>query len=149
MDAPCRIRDAAATDLDQFVAIERAVFPDPWSWQSFREALGDVALTAERNGVVVGYFMARMVGDEAEVLNVAVRPSERRRGIATDLMTEGHRRFLQAGVRVAYLEVRPSNVGAQEFYARFGYRMIARRQGYYRQPREDALVLARQFVPAA
>jgi ribosomal-protein-alanine N-acetyltransferase len=142
MDDPCHIRAATPADLDAVAAIEQRVFPDPWSRESFRRLLGGLALVAEGDDGVDGYLFALWVDDESEILNVAVRPEVRRRGIARRLMARALERLADAGVRHVFLEVRESNAAARAFYDRQGFRPVGRRRGYYRQPREDALVLA-------
>ncbi len=139
----CRLRAVTPADLPTIVAIERQVFADPWSLASFRPLLSGLALAAEQDEAVVAYLFARSVADEAEILNLAVRPSERRRGIARRLVETACTALAERGARTVYLEVRASNTGARAFYATLGFQEIARRQGYYRRPREDALVLAR------
>ena len=89
----------------------------------------------------IGYAIGWVAGDEAELADLAVARPERRRGIGAGLV----RAFAgEAGVRGArqlYLEVRDSNAEARRFYDRLGFRIVGRRAGYYRTPREDALVL--------
>jgi ribosomal-protein-alanine N-acetyltransferase len=144
MDVPCRVRDATAADVVAMVAIERAVFPDPWSEGSFRSSLGlGFTLAAERDGTLVAYLVARLAGDEGEILNLAVHPADRRSGIGAQLMAEAHARLTRAGAGTVYLEVRASNGAAQAFYASLGYRQVGLRRDYYRRPREDAMVMAR------
>jgi ribosomal-protein-alanine N-acetyltransferase len=142
MDDPCRIRAATPADLDAVAAIEQQVFSDPWSRDSFGRLLGGLALVADGEQGVNGYLFALWVQEESEILNVAVRPEVRRRGIARCLMSEALERLAREGVRQVFLEVRESNAGAQAFYERLGFSLVGRRRQYYRQPREDALVLA-------
>lgn len=143
MDARCRIRAASSADLAAVAGIEAAVFPDPWSIAAFRAHLADCFLVAESDGGMVGYLVARVVGPEAEILNVAVAPTERRRGAARRLVSHVLARFDAAGVTSTFLEVRASNGAALALYAAAGFREVGRRRGYYRMPREDALVLLR------
>jgi ribosomal-protein-alanine N-acetyltransferase len=144
MDAGYRIREAGSGDLDAIVALEAAVFPNPWSLASFRRIL-DVAtmLVAERDGTIVGYVIVRAVADEGEVLNLAVAEGSRRAGIGTALLTAAIEQLLSRGVRNIYLEVRASALGAQTLYRRMGFEEVGRRFGYYIHPREDAVVFRR------
>jgi ribosomal-protein-alanine N-acetyltransferase len=93
--------------------------------------------------------VARTAGDEAEVLDVAVDPVARGRGIGRALLADALRGLGKGGARRAYLEVRESNTVALRLYESLGFRRVGRRRGYYRQPAEDALVLARDVPPDA
>lgn len=138
------IRSATAADVPALVAIERACFSDPWTPAGIEETVQyetSRAFVAEFRGATVGYVMARVSGEEAEILNLAVLPGYRRRGIARCLLAEALAAVATAGVREAYLEVRQSNQEALALYQAHGFRPVALRPGYYRNPLEDALVL--------
>ena len=156
MDARYRIRPARLTDAAELAAIERRCFTDPWSERSFREALSAVwtfGLVAEAldgvppgNGAsdhaaVTGYLIAREIGGTGEILNLAVAPESRRHGIARALLDDGLRALRRRQVGEVFLEVRESNLGAQTLYLTTGFRPVGERRGYYRNPKEDALVL--------
>ncbi|HEX9727483.1 MAG TPA: ribosomal protein S18-alanine N-acetyltransferase [Gemmatimonadales bacterium] len=143
MDDDCLIRPAIGADLDDVAAIEQEVFPDPWSRALLAEHLRDVFLVAVVRDAVVGFLIARAADDEAEVLNLAVRPDVRRRHAGTRLLETALGVLLGAGVRQVFLEVRPSNSAARLFYEGMGFTPVGRRRAYYRLPTEDALVLAR------
>jgi ribosomal-protein-alanine N-acetyltransferase len=144
MAVPCRIRTAREADVPAVAALERRIFSDPWSPESFRHILSDLAIVAESSGQVIGYFFARAAADLGEILNLAVDPDHRRQGIAEALLAEGCVRLRGCGVQTLFLEVRASNEGAQALYRKNGFDEVGRRQGYYRNPREDALVFARR-----
>lgn len=141
MDALCQVRPAAEHDLSGFVEIERQSFSDPWSRSSFLVLLNDCCWTAESDGQVVGYLIGRTVGDEAEVLNLAVRPESRRRGVATVLLGAAFDRFRIRGAENVYLEVRAANSDAQAFYRSMGFAEQGRRRGYYDDPPDDAVIM--------
>ena len=144
MDAPYRIRPAAPSDAGALVAIERQCFSDPWSEASFHDALTAAwtfVLVAEMARGVVGYLIARELAGSGEVLNLAVAPDARRRGIAGALLQAGIARLRQRQVEEILLEVRESNRSAQALYLGNGFRPVGQRSAYYRNPREDALVL--------
>jgi len=124
-------------------AIELASFSDPWSPRDFREALEGhtVFLVAAAGNRPVGYVIARAAADEGELLNVAVEPASRGRGIARALVRAALARLARAGVGTVYLEVRESNRPARLLYRGLGFREVGRRPGYYRRPREDAVLL--------
>ena len=99
------------------------------------------AFVAESDGERLGYVMARISGEEGEILNLAVLPKARRKGIARSLLDEALGSIAAAGVTEAYLEVRQSNGEAIALYQAQGFRPVGVRPDYYRDPREDALVL--------
>jgi ribosomal-protein-alanine N-acetyltransferase len=92
---------------------------------------------------MVGYLLARHVGGSGEILNLAVAPTVRRKGVGKALLAAGLRVF--DGLRVAeiFLEVRESNQSALALYLAEGFAVVGMRRGYYRSPLEDALVLRR------
>ena len=144
MDAPFRIRSAVPADAAVLVAIERRCFSDPWSENSFREALDSpwsFGLVAHSNKGVAGYLIAREVAGTGEVLNLAVSPDLRRHGIARRLLRAALTYFRRRKVDEVFLEVRESNRSAQALYLSSGFRPVGQRAAYYRNPKEDALVL--------
>jgi ribosomal-protein-alanine acetyltransferase len=150
MDATYRIRPATVADVPAIAAIERACFSDPWTAAGIAETVqfGTArALVAVDSGRVAGYVMARISGEEAEILNLAVLPDDRRRGLARQLLAAGLAALVESGVAEVYLEVRESNAGAIALYQRFGFRPAGLRSDYYRNPREDALVLRAALIP--
>jgi [ribosomal protein S18]-alanine N-acetyltransferase len=134
-----RAEDAAAASEILLDAREAA----SWSRQALLEFMplpGAVALLSERGGRPTGFVLGRLVADEAEVLNLAVREECRREGEGRALVEELLRRFAESGVSRVFLEVRESNRGAIGFYEGMGFRQSGRREDYYREPREAALV---------
>jgi ribosomal-protein-alanine N-acetyltransferase len=145
------LRRLEAGDLDTVEEIERASYPTPWSRSMFAAELrkpSALALGAYVDGgELVGYaFVSRYV-DAWHVMNVAVAPDFRRRGIATELL----RRLFEvtaADQRRGYtLEVRVSNVDAIRLYERLGFEARGIRRGYYTDNREDALIMWRESTP--
>jgi ribosomal-protein-alanine N-acetyltransferase len=144
MDAPYRVRAAVPSDAPALVAIERRAFSDPWSEASFREALTSswsFGLVADGARGIAGYLIGREVAGTGEVLNLAVSPDFRRRGIGGALLGAGLAAFRRRRVDEVFLEVRESNIEAQALYLGHGFRPVGQRSAYYRNPREDALVL--------
>lgn len=142
------LRHANSADLDAIVEIEATTFTDPWSRNAFALALdaGDTICMIAEDGcadrpALVGYSVLRRAGDEAELLNLAVSPSHRRRGIGGTLLTRALEDARQLGARAVFLEVRASNHVARVLYAGAGFEQAGRRQQYYRRPVEDALIL--------
>jgi [ribosomal protein S18]-alanine N-acetyltransferase len=144
MDAPYRIRPALPADAAPLVQIERRCFSDPWSEASFREALESqwtFGLVAQNNRRIAGYLIGREVAGTGEILNLAVSPDCRRRGVARTLLRAGLGALRKRHVEEVYLEVRESNRSAQALYLSCGFRPVGQRAAYYRNPKEDALVL--------
>ena len=138
-----------ADHLDQVAELERRCFSDPWSRRMLSEHLENecaatlVALGAD--GTVLGYAGLLVVLDEGYITNVAVAPEYRRQGIASELL-EVFRRFGE-GNRLAFLtlEVRASNAPARALYTRHGYAEVGCRKNYYDHPKEDAIIMTREF----
>ena len=144
MDAPFRIRPATPADSAALVAVERRCFSDPWSEVAFREALSSewtFGLVAQAARGPAGYLIGREAAGSGEILNLAVAPELRRRGVGGALLEEGLAAFRLRGATEVFLEVRESNLSAQALYLARGFRPVGQRAAYYRNPREDALVL--------
>ena len=147
------LRPAEEGDIAQVAAIEKNCFADPWTEDSFRRLLGGepaICLVAvfPPDPRVRGYIIGFSVDEDAEVLNVAVEPESRGKGLAGQMLDAVLIELARRGVANAYLEVRESNKAARALYGAKGFREIGRRQGYYRRPVEDALVLRRILEPA-
>jgi ribosomal-protein-alanine acetyltransferase len=152
MDAPYPIRSAVPADAASLVAIERRAFSDPWSEASFREALTSpwtFGLVAEGSRGVAGYLIGRDVAGTGEVLNLAVAPELRRRGVGGALLQAGLAALRRRRVDEVFLEVRESNHSAQALYLAYGFRPVGQRAAYYRNPKEDALVLRLELAQRA
>jgi ribosomal-protein-alanine N-acetyltransferase len=134
------------------VAIERRCFGDPWSEASFREALTSAwtfALVGQTSRGVGGYLVGREAAGTGEVLNLAVAPEFRRRGMGEALLQAGLATFRRGNVDEVFLEVRESNTSARALYERHGFRPVGQRSAYYRNPKEDALVLRLELTQQA
>src|SRR5438105_1731477 len=131
--------------LKGVMAIERQVYPRPWSPSLFLSEMSETHnrayLVARIGKDVVGYGGAICYGDEAHVTTIAVDPDLQRRKIGTRLMYELLGASIEMGARAVSLEVRMSNWGAQRMYGRFGFRPVGVRKGYYQETGEDALVM--------
>jgi [ribosomal protein S18]-alanine N-acetyltransferase len=95
-----------------------------------------------RSPEVAGFAAFHHVLDEAELRNMAVCSSYRRRGVGRALLDEAHRRLRELGVRQVYLEVRAGNAQAIQLYQAAGYRRESIRKDYYQGPDEDACVMS-------
>jgi len=139
-----KIRRLTYADLPQVIALERRAFPTPWSLAMFVLELSKssgVCLAALRDGELVGHLICSRYDTVWHVMNVAVDPSHRRRGIASALLAELVER-VGADAQIT-LEVRPSNGGAITLYERFGFLSAGRRRRYYQDNGEDAIVMWR------
>lgn len=144
-----RIVPMNADHLDEVAELERICFSTPWSRNMLAEEL-DNALSAflvalDDSGKVAGYAGLQVVLDEGYITNVAVRPECRRQGIAGKLL-QVFLDFAQ-GNRLAFLtlEVRASNYDAIALYGSRGFRSMGRRKNYYEHPREDAIIMTKEF----
>jgi ribosomal-protein-alanine N-acetyltransferase len=140
-------------EIDGVIAVEQASFTNPWTREMYLAELqhGERAhfLLAKDDGRIVAFVSYWYVVDELHINNLAVLPSHRRSGIASDLLTRLLAEGTRAGVRRLLLEVRQSNDAAQRLYARFGFVVGGVRKGYYTHPSEDALVLWRDQDPVS
>ena len=135
--------------VPQVAALEAVCFADPWSEESVAGELSNplsywlVAMDGDR---VAGYVGSQTVLGEADVMNVAVDPAYRGRGIGRMLM-DGLQNALKAqSVYSLTLEVRPSNTPAVTLYESLGYVQVGRRPNYYHKPKEDALILRKEWT---
>lgn len=120
-----------------------------WPEESFQESLnwpGVVAFVSEVDGKVTGLILGRRVADEAEILNLAVTPSARRRGEGGELLGAALNEFRLRGVRRVFLEVRESNKTGIAFYEKHFFLKTGRRAGYYRDPEEAAVVMEKELT---
>src|SRR2546423_10518924 len=131
--------------LKGVMAIEREVYPRPWSPSLFLSEMSELQnrayLVARIGKDVVGYGGVICYGDEAHVTTIAVDPDHHRRKIGTRLLYELIRSAVDMGARAVSLEVRVSNWGAQRLYGRFGFRPVGVRKNYYQETNEDALIM--------
>jgi ribosomal-protein-alanine N-acetyltransferase len=132
-------------DLGEVMTIEEAIYSHPWTRGNFADSLvaGYECRTLRLDGELLGYFIVMVAAGEAHLLNLSVAPVWQRKGHGSGLLRDATAIARSRGARSMFLEVRPSNAGAQALYTRFGFRRIAVRRGYYpaRSGREDALVL--------
>ncbi len=140
------LRIARPQDLDAILRIERLVFSDPWSPESFAPEFDDPYTwfrVIEMDGRIAGYVTARIVARQGEIANIAVDPAHQGTGLGGRLLDAAIDAALAEGCEAVWLEVRVSNAPARGLYASRGFEPIGRRRAYYRAPVEDALVLRR------
>jgi len=149
-----RIRAFAEDDVAAIHAIQMQS-PQAAQWrqedyvQLARDS-GATILVAEVDGAnrpeVAGFVVFHRVGDEAELRNIAIGPAHQRRGFARMLLEAGILRLQKSGTCRLFLEVRASNQPALAFYREAGFKVLYSRRDYYRDPVEDALVMARDMA---
>jgi len=160
---PMRLRD-----IKEVMEIERVSFPTPWSAHAYRyELLGNDlshyfvvrqrqmerpkqgmlarirrSLGARKRSPILGYGGFWLMAGEAHISTIAVQPNWRRRGIGELLLVTMLDRATELGAQIATLEVRVSNVVAQNLYFKYGFQQVGLRRHYYRDRDEDALIMS-------
>jgi ribosomal-protein-alanine N-acetyltransferase len=149
MTSPPFIRRAGLTDVRSLSEIEKVSFPSPWSLWCFLAEYANSKSTILVAGPpppdpweTWGYVIFWVIAEEMHILNLAVHPAQRRRGIARSLLTTALAQARDQGAAVVWLEVRPSNTAARTLYHSFGFEEVGIRPGYYTDNGEDALILA-------
>lgn len=146
------------SDIPQICALEKECCPTPWDEKQFRLALQDKVFSifgAKSGKTILGYIAVYksgagadgLRGGEMEVLNLAVRPEYRRRGLGRRLLSIMLQATAKMGIVRAVLEVRVSNIPAIELYRSLGFIQVGRRPDYYQDTNEDALIMAREITP--
>lgn len=132
----------------QIAELEKQCFSDPWSEKSVASELENplaLWLAAVENGRVLGYAGSQTVMDETDMMNIAVHPDFRHQGIAKGLIESLIAELKERGSHCLTLEVRLSNMPAVSLYEKLGFTQIGRRPNYYRNPKEDALILRKEW----
>ena len=134
--------------VSQIAELEKLCFSDAWSENSIRSELTNklslwlVAVDCDR---VAGYIGSQTVLGWADMMNLCVSPDYRRQGIGEKLAVELERQLREEKVECLTLEVRVSNAPAIALYEKLGFRQVGKRPRYYEKPREDALILRKEF----
>lgn len=124
--------------------MEKLCFSDPWSEKSVESELScrlSCWLVALEGDTLIGYVGSQTVLEETDMMNLAVHPEFRRRGIGEKLVAALEDVLRQRGSKALTLEVRASNAPAIALYEKLGFQQVGRRPNYYRNPREDAYIL--------
>ena len=138
------LRPLRASDLDAVEVVERASYPTPWSRSMFAGEVAKpsgICLGAFQGEDMLGYLIVARYVDAWHVMNVAVDPAHRGRGVARALLERLFELTAEDDERGYTLEVRVSNAGAIRLYERLGFRSRGVRRGYYTDNREDALIM--------
>ena len=142
------IRKMTAREVPQVAELEKLCFAMPWSEKSVAGELDNplaLWLVAMDGESLAGYVGSQTVMDETDMMNLAVTPQFRRQGVGEALVNALVASLKEMGSRCLTLEVRDSNGPARALYAKLGFREIGRRRGYYRDPREDAFILRKEW----
>jgi ribosomal-protein-alanine N-acetyltransferase len=139
------IRKMTIDDLPAVVELDKMSFSLPWPERSFRFELTDNPASrcwvAEADGRIVGMIVVWLFVSEAHVATLATHPDFRRQGIAKKLLSHALQYLRDEGAQNSFLEVRASNIPAQEMYRQFGYKESGRRLHYYKDNDEDAILM--------
>lgn len=132
--------------LNSILKIEQASFLSPWSANAFlqeaRNPVSNLWAAAGEDGGLEGYICFWLFDREIQLMNIAVDPEKRGRGIGERLLREMIRAGVLKGMAQAWLEVRTSNVAARRLYEKLGFAAVGRRPHYYRDTGEDAIVMS-------
>lgn len=135
--------------VEAIAELEKICFQDPWSVNSIASELSNrlsTWLVAVENGAVCGYVGSQSVLDSADMMNIAVHPEYRNRGIACALVSELIALLKNQNVISLMLEVRVSNESAINLYKKLGFDIVGKRPRYYHNPREDAYIMRKEFA---
>ena len=137
-----------AAHVPQVAELEKICFADPWSEKSVASELSNplsLWLVALEGDKVAGYVGSQSVLGESDMMNVAVHPDFRRQGIAEALVVELVEQLKRKGNYCLMLEVRASNDPARKLYEKLGFVQVGLRKNYYRNPKEDACILRKEW----
>jgi ribosomal-protein-alanine N-acetyltransferase len=147
-----RLRDPGGdADIDAIVALESESFTNPWSrdtlvWELQNSDVTLVYVLRRDDERIAAFCVCWIIFDELHINTLAVAPADRRQGYATMLLQEVMEDAAEKGAQKATLEVRASNQSALALYEGLGFRVAAKRPGYYTKPQEDALILWRDSL---
>ena len=134
--------------VPQIAELEKLCFNDPWSENSIASELDNRLafwLVATDEDRVVGYVGSQTVLGETDMMNIAIHPDYRKRGVAIMLIEALILHLTQQGSHSLMLEVRSSNEPAKSLYSKMGFETVGIRRNYYRNPREDAMILRKEW----
>lgn len=137
-----------ASHVEAVAQLEKRCFHDPWSINSISSELENALslwIVAMDGQELAGYVGSQTVLGWADMMNLAVAPEYRRRGIGEELVQQLIRRLIANQVTCLTLEVRVSNLPAASLYEKLGFAEVGRRPNYYRNPREDARILRKEL----
>ena len=143
------IKRMASEHVPQIAFLEKLCFHDPWSESSIASELNNslsLWLVAMEDDTVVGYVGSQTVLGWTDMMNIAVHPDHRRKKIGEQLVLSLEEELKKQESTCLTLEVRASNEPAKSLYYKLGFLEVGRRKNYYRNPKEDALILRKEWV---
>jgi ribosomal-protein-alanine acetyltransferase len=145
-----RIRRLRAEDAPELTSVAAAALgAAEWSAESYQRLCRSeecLSFVHESEGQITGFILGRRFADEGEVLNIAVLPDQRRKGIGRTLLQAAIDGFRKESATRIYLEVRESNVSARQFYEKEGFTITGVRPNYYREPDEAAVLMEKKLT---
>jgi len=151
-DFAVTLRPMQFADIDRILAIAALLPTAPhWPRQAYLDTLNPssqpsrICLVAESSGFVFGFVILSLLPPEAELESIAVAPEFHRQGLGRILLDQACGAAFSAGATTLHLEIRASNTPAASLYLRSGFRETGRRPGYYTDPKEDAILMARSL----
>ena len=142
------ITNMTSAHVAQIAELEKRCFNDPWSENSIASELNNRLscwLVALEGDVVIGYVGSQTVLGETDMMNIAVHPDYRNQGVAKNLIQTLMDTLSGQGSHSLMLEVRQSNEPARNLYASLGFETVGIRKNYYRNPKENALILRKEW----
>ncbi len=142
--ADYKIRQMVPDDVAEVLKIQTLCNLSDWGKDGFEKELSNQwarLYVAFNDGKIQGFISARLITPGVEVLNIAVLPELRKQGIGKKLLQTVFEQAVWDEASESWLEVRESNLTAQNFYSRQGYKIVGRRKNYYSNPSEDGLLM--------
>ena len=142
-------RPMRESDLPRVTQIEERSFGAPWSESTFRGLMrrpSACLIVAEGVDEVVGFFAMWFAAGKAELGDLVVHPTYRRKGVGGKLLARALGEARQRAAKTVFLEVRESNTAARALYEAVGFSVLTIRKGYYSMPEEDAVVMRLELV---
>ncbi|ADU62572.1 MAG: ribosomal protein S18-alanine N-acetyltransferase [Pseudodesulfovibrio sp.] len=143
-----RVVPLGESDMEELIELERLCFAYHWTREQFAMGLerGVYKILGVRSqGLLAGYIAFSLIEDEMEILNLAVHPGLRRRGLGQSLLAGAFDICTGKGIAKSFLDVKVSNTAAIDLYRKFGYEQIGVRKRYYPDTKEDALLFRHDF----
>ena len=131
--------------IERILEIEDLSFSSPWSLLAFLEEIKNPISHlwgATENGILSGNICFWMFDREIQLINLAVHPKKRNRGLGHYLLTKMIEACIPKGIPKLWLEVRRSNLAAKRLYEKQGFKAVGRRPRYYTDTNEDAIIMA-------
>jgi ribosomal-protein-alanine N-acetyltransferase len=131
--------------LEQILEIENVSFPSPWSRKAFKAEIQNPSAclwALIEDEVLAGYICFWKFDSESQLINIAIHPEKRQRGLGEYLLTKMIEDCISKAEHYIWLEVRPSNAAAQRLYRKMGFEEVGRRKRYYTDTNEDAIVMS-------